>query len=236
MTVVDYSAINSGLGGPPYPVSVVGVDRLANWIGTLTRPSPRRQARAMAASHHCRDRSRISRFRSHVVASVFNTALSMHNYLNTPGGAIYGFAPAAAVPPDLARHPPLAEDAHSRTLSGLVVRGQRGLHGRHPCRQRRSRDDPLTLGWLRRYRTSLKIAAMKKIFTAMPRHRDQHLRLHPHRPPALRGDLPLPQRQLRQERARCSARRSRCGAAAPRPRAGRWSRACAPSPCRPARR
>ena len=35
---------------------------------------------------------------------------------------------------------------------------------------------------------------------------------------------------------RCSARRSRCGAAAPRPRAGRWSRACAPSPCRPARR
>ena len=33
MTVVDYSAIDSGLGGPPYPVSVVGVDRVANWSG-----------------------------------------------------------------------------------------------------------------------------------------------------------------------------------------------------------
>jgi phytoene dehydrogenase-like protein len=32
-------------------------------------------------------------FATHVVGSVFNTALSMHNYLNTPGGAVYGFAP-----------------------------------------------------------------------------------------------------------------------------------------------
>jgi hypothetical protein len=33
MTIVDYSAIDSGLGGPAYPVSVVGVDRTANWAG-----------------------------------------------------------------------------------------------------------------------------------------------------------------------------------------------------------
>ena len=33
MVIVDYSAIDSGLGGPPYPVSVVGVDRTANWAG-----------------------------------------------------------------------------------------------------------------------------------------------------------------------------------------------------------
>ena len=33
MVIVDYSAIDSGLGGPPFPVSVVGVDRTGNWAG-----------------------------------------------------------------------------------------------------------------------------------------------------------------------------------------------------------
>ena len=48
----------------------------------------------MAASRsYRRARSRIPGFASHVVAAVFNTALSMHNYLNAAGGAIYGFAP-----------------------------------------------------------------------------------------------------------------------------------------------
>ena len=92
ITVVDYSAIDSGLGGPPYPVSVVGVDRVANWSGLdqATYDAKREQwCRAIIAAI---DRE-FPGFASHVVASVFNTALSMRNYLNTPDGAIYGFAP-----------------------------------------------------------------------------------------------------------------------------------------------
>jgi phytoene dehydrogenase-like protein len=92
VTVVDYSAIDSGLGGPPYPVSVVGVDRVANWSGLdqAAYDAKREQwCRAIIAAID----QEFPDFASHVVASVFNTALSMRNYLNAPDGAIYGFAP-----------------------------------------------------------------------------------------------------------------------------------------------
>jgi phytoene dehydrogenase-like protein len=92
MTVVDFSAIDSGLGGPPYPVSVVGPDRLANWTG-LDRHG------YDVKRDHWRDAIAAAidvefpGFARHVVASVFNTAHSMMSYLGTPEGAIYGFAP-----------------------------------------------------------------------------------------------------------------------------------------------
>jgi len=92
MTVVDFSAIDSGLGGPPYPVSVVGPDRLANWTGLdpdayAARRNGWRDAIAAAIDRE------FPGFAAHIVASVFNTAHSMHSYLGTPDGAIYGFAP-----------------------------------------------------------------------------------------------------------------------------------------------
>jgi phytoene dehydrogenase-like protein len=92
MTVVDYSSIDSGLGGPPYPVSVVGVDRLANWVGQdkANRDAKRVQWQQAIIAAINRE---FPGFASHVVAAVFNTALSMRNYLNAPEGAIYGFAP-----------------------------------------------------------------------------------------------------------------------------------------------
>jgi phytoene dehydrogenase-like protein len=92
MTVVDYSSIDSGLGGPPYPVSVVGVDRLANWMGLDKAAHDAKREQWRKAIVAAIDRE-FPGFASHVVASVFNTALSMHNYLNAPEGAIYGFAP-----------------------------------------------------------------------------------------------------------------------------------------------
>ncbi len=92
MTVVDYSAIDSGLGGPPYPVSVVGVDRLANWSGLDKAACDAKRDQWRQAVIATID-GEFPGFASHVVASVFNTALSMRNYLNAPAGAIYGFAP-----------------------------------------------------------------------------------------------------------------------------------------------
>jgi phytoene dehydrogenase-like protein len=92
LAVVDYSAIDSGLGGPPYPVSVVGVDRVEHW-SALDRPAydAKRQAweRAIVAAV---DRE-FPGFAAQRTVSVFNTALTMQTYLNAPHGAVYGFAP-----------------------------------------------------------------------------------------------------------------------------------------------
>jgi phytoene dehydrogenase-like protein len=92
MTVVDFSAIDSGLGGPPYPVSVVGPDHFANWTGLDKEAYDAKRDRWRDAIAAAIDRE-FPGFASHVVTSVFNTAHSMNSYLGTPEGAIYGFAP-----------------------------------------------------------------------------------------------------------------------------------------------
>jgi phytoene dehydrogenase-like protein len=92
VAVVDYSAIDSGLGGPPYPVSVVGVDRLANWSGLDPAAYEEKRDRWRAAIVAAIDRV-FPGFAAHVVTSVFSTASTMNSYLNAPDGAVYGFAP-----------------------------------------------------------------------------------------------------------------------------------------------
>jgi len=92
MSVVDYAAIDSGVPTPPYVLSVLGPDRLTNWDSS-----------DMDAYRDKRGRWQIAIVRylsSHypglgdaVVASSFNSALSVRQYLNAPDGAVYGFAP-----------------------------------------------------------------------------------------------------------------------------------------------
>ena len=92
MTIVDYSAIDSGLGGPPYPVSVVGVDRTANWFGLDRGARDAKRNAWREAILGAIDRE-FPGFAGKVVASAFNTAGTLNTYLNAPEGAIYGFAP-----------------------------------------------------------------------------------------------------------------------------------------------
>ncbi len=92
MAIVDYSSIDSGLGGPPYPVSVVGVDRTANWAGLDGTAYDAKRNSWRAAILGAIDRE-FPGFAAKVVASVFSTASTMSTYLNAPEGAIYGFAP-----------------------------------------------------------------------------------------------------------------------------------------------
>lgn len=98
MTVVDYAAIDSGLEGPPYPMSVVGVDRLDNWSGLDAAGYDRKRKAWLDALVAALDRQ-FPGLASHVVATVFNTASSMNAYLATPQGAVYGFAPAPPATP-----------------------------------------------------------------------------------------------------------------------------------------
>lgn len=98
IAVVNYSAIDSGLGGPPFPVSVVGADRLANWKSLDAASYEEKRTRWQAAIVAALDRV-FPGFASSVVSSVFSTASSINTYLNAPDGAVYGFAPLPPVGP-----------------------------------------------------------------------------------------------------------------------------------------
>ncbi len=92
IAVVDYAAIDSGLAGPPYPVSVVGVDQAANWTGLDRAAYDEKRNRWRDAIAAAID-TVFPGFADKVVASVFSTASTMTSYLNAPDGAVYGFAP-----------------------------------------------------------------------------------------------------------------------------------------------
>jgi phytoene dehydrogenase-like protein len=92
IAVVNYSAIDSGLGGPPFPVSVVGADRLANWQGLDASSYEQKRSLWQAAISSALDRV-FPGFAASVATSIISTANSIKTYLNAPGGAVYGFAP-----------------------------------------------------------------------------------------------------------------------------------------------
>jgi phytoene dehydrogenase-like protein len=92
MSIVDYAAIDSGVPAPPYVLSILGPDRLSNWDSSDMDAYREKRGRWQEA---------IVRYLASfypgladgVVASSFNTALSVRQYLNAPDGAVYGFAP-----------------------------------------------------------------------------------------------------------------------------------------------
>ncbi len=95
--VVNYDAIDSGITAEgAYPLSVVGLDRLVNWRDLDEAADDARRARwteriiAELDAHY-------PGFADAVCYKEMVTARSIQHYLNTPGGAVYGFA---AVPPD----------------------------------------------------------------------------------------------------------------------------------------
>jgi phytoene dehydrogenase-like protein len=93
LAIANYGAIDSGLSeGGPTLVSVVGADRLSNWAGLTPEAEKDRRQRWLDAILADLDR-RYPGFAGAVSDKLFLTAHSMRNYLNTPEGAIYGFAP-----------------------------------------------------------------------------------------------------------------------------------------------
>jgi phytoene dehydrogenase-like protein len=93
MSIVDYAAIDSGVPAPPHVLLICGPDRLSNWDSSDLESYREKRGRWQDAIV-----SYLSSFypglADNVVASSFNTALSVRQYLNAPGGAVYGFAPA----------------------------------------------------------------------------------------------------------------------------------------------
>jgi len=93
MAIVDYAAIDSGVPVPPYVLSIFGPDRLSNWDSSDLDGYRDKRARWQDAIAHYLDQF-YPGLAAAVIASSFNTALSVRQYLNAPGGAVYGFAPA----------------------------------------------------------------------------------------------------------------------------------------------
>jgi phytoene dehydrogenase-like protein len=112
MTVVDYSVIDSGLGGPPCPVAISGIDCVANWSGLDRAAFEERRARVLDGIIATVDRE-FPGFAQAVVAKSLNTASSMSSYLNAPQGAVYGFAPLPGI-----SHAPDARTPITGAISG----------------------------------------------------------------------------------------------------------------------
>jgi phytoene dehydrogenase-like protein len=93
LLVVDYSAIDSGLNRDgPYLVSIAGLDRVSNWNGLDDNAYRAKRDEWLDAIVAGIDRS-FPGFDAAVVQREMATASAMRHYLNTPDGAIYGFAP-----------------------------------------------------------------------------------------------------------------------------------------------
>jgi hypothetical protein len=90
--LADYNAFDSGLPGPPYLLSVGGIDRLENWEGVGAAEDGERKERWSDKIVEVLDRE-FPGLGGAVVQRTLFTARNNHDYLNTPRGAIYGFAP-----------------------------------------------------------------------------------------------------------------------------------------------
>jgi hypothetical protein len=94
---VDYHQIDSGLNqNGPCLGSFCGVDRLGNWAGLSAKEKSERKERWMDRLIADLDRE-FPGIAGAVVQREMATADTLARYLNTPGGAVYGFAPEGSL-------------------------------------------------------------------------------------------------------------------------------------------
>jgi phytoene dehydrogenase-like protein len=116
MIVVDYGQIESGLADEaPAPVSITGIDRLENWAG-LSDEAYRARKRAWLDALIARCDAAWPGFAAAVASADLATARTMAQYLGSPGGAVYGFAPR---PPRLSMPGPRGQVRSNTPVPGL---------------------------------------------------------------------------------------------------------------------
>lgn len=94
MSIVNYSAIDSGVPSAPWILSIVGPDRLSNWSGVPREVYTAKRARWQEAITSYLD-GIYPGLKNAIALSSFNTASSMVSYLNASNGSAYGFAPTS---------------------------------------------------------------------------------------------------------------------------------------------
>jgi phytoene dehydrogenase-like protein len=127
--IANYGAIDGGLSqGGPTLVSVVGADRLSNWAGLAPEAEQDRRRRWLDAILAALDR-RYPGLAGALTEKAFLNARSMHNYLNTPEGAIYGFAPRPPERPIWTGVPRSARTPLPRVYLASAFAGSGGFTG-----------------------------------------------------------------------------------------------------------
>jgi phytoene dehydrogenase-like protein len=90
---VAYDQIDSGLNPDgPYLAALVGLDRVENWAGLTSEAKHARKARWMDRIIADLDRQ-FPGIAGAIVHREMSTSETFRQYLNTPGGSLYGFAP-----------------------------------------------------------------------------------------------------------------------------------------------
>jgi all-trans-retinol 13,14-reductase len=96
--LVDYGRIDSGLNEAGLRLaSLCGVDRVENWSG-LTQQEKRTQKEQWMDRLIADLDRQFPGIAAAIVHREMATAETMQHYLNTPGGAVYGFAPEGSGP------------------------------------------------------------------------------------------------------------------------------------------
>ncbi|MFM9161913.1 MAG: phytoene desaturase family protein, partial [Methylocystis sp.] len=96
-SIINFTAVDSGLWeNPPILISVLGLDCLDNWKDLPKEAAVDRREQWLEAIQLSLDRM-YPGFSKLVSSRMLLNAFSMSSYLNTPEGAVYGFA---ALPPE----------------------------------------------------------------------------------------------------------------------------------------
>lgn len=127
--IANFTAVDSGLWDePPILLSVLGLDRLSNWSGLSREGSIDRRERWLDALQDSleRDHPGFSRL---VTERTLLNAFSMSSYLNTPDGAVYGFAAAPPEAPIIAGFPRTPHTPIGGLYLASSFGGEHGFNG-----------------------------------------------------------------------------------------------------------
>ena len=128
-SIANFTAVDSQLWDePPHLVSVLGLDRLANWTGVSREGAIARREHWLDAIEAALDRD-YPGFSGLVATRGLLNAYSMAGYLNTPEGAVYGFAPLPAEDPILAGFPRTPRTPLGGLYLASAFGGEHGFNG-----------------------------------------------------------------------------------------------------------
>lgn len=127
--IANFSALDNGLWEePPILVSVLGLDRLDNWSGLGREAALDRRERWLDAFQNRLEQD-YPGFSGLVSERTLLNAYSMASYLNTPGGAVYGFAPQPPEDSILAGFPRTPATPIAGLYLASAFGGEHGFNG-----------------------------------------------------------------------------------------------------------
>lgn len=128
-TVANFTAVDSGLWDePPVLLTVLGLDRLDNWKNASKEEGVARREAWLDAIQGRLEQD-YPGFSSLVTSRLLLNAYSMSSYLNTPDGAVYGFAPLPPEAPILMGFPRTPETPIGGLYLASAFGGEHGFNG-----------------------------------------------------------------------------------------------------------